>query len=253
MRRTIAAIGIALAGIYMVVPVTAQAAEPAPAWSIRSLAVPTAFTPGNAPGSNFYEVAIQNIGLAPMDGSPLTIVDTLPAGVAVEDIELLLRSEVELKDEASNFCSTETTGEVTTVECEVPEELIESHPAELAPSEVIRMIVFVDVPPSAAGNLVNEAEVEGGGADSASVKAENPVSASPVGSGFEEFLARLLRGDGSLETLAGAHPEQFTMSFAVNTKATEEGSKAPFVPAGGDLKDIDVELPPGLVGNPTAV
>jgi len=251
MRRTIAAIGIALASIYLAAP--AQAAEPAPAWSIRSLAVPTNFTPGNAPESNFYEVAIQNIGLAPMDGSPLKITDTLPAGVGVEGMELPLRSELQVKDESAAFCTTETTGEVTTVECEVPEELIESKPAELAPSEVIRLVIYVDVPPSAAGTLVNEAKVEGGGAATASVSASNPVSTEAVGSGFEEFLARLLRGDGSLETLAGAHPEQFTMSFAVNTKATAEGSKAPFVPAGGDLKDIGVELPPGLVGNPTAV
>ncbi|HEU5105062.1 MAG TPA: hypothetical protein VFU11_04415, partial [Solirubrobacterales bacterium] len=252
MRRLLATIALALAATCMAAP-AASAVDPAPAWSIRSLAVPTNFTPDNEPESNFYEVAIQNIGEAPMDGSPLTITDTLPAGVGVEDVELLLRSEEELKDESAAFCTTETTGEVTTVECEVPEELVESEPAKLGPGEVIRLVIFVDVPPSASGMLVNQAEVEGGGADAAQVSAENPVSADPVGSGFEEFLARLLRADGSLETLAGSHPDQFTMSFAVNTKATPAGTKAPFVPAGGDLKDVSVELPPGLVGNPTAV
>jgi hypothetical protein len=54
--------------------------------------------------------------------------------------------------------------------------------------------------------------------------------------------------DGTPDLQAGSHPFAYTTSLAVNTEE-REGKTAP---ADGDVKDVEVELPPGLVGNPSA-
>src|SRR5664279_2212855 len=59
------------------------AATPAPAWSIHSVAGPTNFVPGDISGFEGYKLYVTNIGGQPTDGSPVTITDTLPAGVTL--------------------------------------------------------------------------------------------------------------------------------------------------------------------------
>jgi hypothetical protein len=54
--------------------------------------------------------------------------------------------------------------------------------------------------------------------------------------------------DGTPDTQAGSHPFAFTVALAVSTEVRE----GQIVPAGGDQKDIEVSLPPGLVGDPSA-
>jgi len=231
----------------------AIADAPAPAWSIRSLAVPSNFVPGDESGDYFYEVTIANSGGASTDGNPLTLTDTLPSGLVVKDVELLLRASGALTDQAATFCETESAGEVQTVTCTVPTELPESKPALLEPGEQLRMIIHVSTPSSMPeGPLFNFARVQGGGAPSASITAENEASSVPAPSGFEDFRASLTGPEGLPSTQAASHPHQYITGFAVNTKATPAGSDAPFVPAGGDIKNIAVDLPPGLVGNPTS-
>lgn len=76
------------------------------------------------------------------------------------------------------------------------------------------------------------------------------VSTSPAlaGFGFQEFDNTVLNQDGSPDTQAGSHPWAMTTSFTLN-KTTNLSDEAI---TDGDLKDIHVELPPGLVGDPTA-
>lgn len=227
-------------------------AAPAPAWRIHTLAVPTNFAPGAASGS-FYEVTIENSGGASTTGNPITITDTLPAGLTVTDIDLPLRTEEEVVDEAANFCETTTVADVQTVTCTIPPELVESKPALVGPSEQLRLVIDVAVPPTAAGTLVNFARVQGGGAPAAETSVAHPVSETPAGSGFEAFESTLTDEAGQPVVQAGSHPFQYSTYFAANTKPTPPGTPSPFVPAGGDIKTIEVDLPPGLVGNPNAV
>jgi hypothetical protein len=232
----------------------AGAASPAPSWTLRALAVPTNFAPGDSSGLSRYEVTIANSGAAFTDGTPITVTDTLPAGLGLNDVEFLLRGDETLNDQSASQCVSGSAGGSTTVTCTVPSELPDgSHPAILGPSEAIRLIIKVTVPADASGPLQNLVEVEGGGAAPASATTSHPASPDPVGSGFEEFKAALLGPDGSTFTLAGGHPEQLAVNFAINTKATPPGTKAEYAPAGGDIKDLEVALPAGLVGNPTAI
>jgi hypothetical protein len=67
--------------------------------------------------------------------------------------------------------------------------------------------------------------------------------------GFQSFEFATSNADGSPATQAGSHPFQMTTSFTFNTKVDSNGRTIP----SGDTKDITAVLPPGLVGNVSAV
>jgi hypothetical protein len=231
------------------------APTPAPAWSLQSVAVPTNFVPGDEAGDYFYELAVANIGAASTNGGPIVISDTLPAGLTVKRVELPLPVSFGSGsfDYGPTACATEKAGEVETVRCTVSEELPEAiEPALVGPSEELRVIIYVSTPAGASGALSNLARVEGGGAGVTMAGSQNEASSEPAAAGLSNFSATLTGPDGKAVTQAGAHPYQYTTSFAVNTQAGPVGG-APFEPAGGNIKNIRVALPAGLVGNPTNV
>jgi hypothetical protein len=232
----------------------AHAASPAPAWTIRSVAVPTSFKPGDESVDYFYEVAVSNSGGRATDGGPITLIDTLPAGLTVKSVELPLRSSNGSVDFGPSLCGVEKPGKVEIVRCTIPEEPPEAPGVTLLePSEALRMVVHVSTLAVASGEtLTNLAQVQGGGAAAASITSQNEASFTPAQAGFSEFHAALTAVDGLPVTRAGSYPYEYTTNFAVNTRSTAPGARAKFVPAGGDVKDVRVALPPGLVGNPTA-
>jgi hypothetical protein len=72
-----------------------------------------------------------------------------------------------------------------------------------------------------------------------------------AGFGFpaEDGLAvSIVNQDGTPDTQAGSHPFAYTTTLSVKTEERE----GRIVPAGGDVKDIEVSLPPGFVGDPAA-
>src|ERR1044071_8171032 len=232
--------------------VTANACAAAPAWDIQSISSPNNFLPGEESGEDKYQVFIVNNGGEVTDGTPITITDTLPKGLGVQSLEL--RSPRGLNPNISGGCQPPVTiDEVTTVSCKVTNKLQpDSEPAVLNPSNVLFLQINVTVPSTAAGTLVNQVEVNGGGAAAVSAKSENEASFEEAQAGFEEFQTELTGPDGLPVVGAGTRPYQFTTAVAVNTvKGKTPGS--PQVTAGGDLKNVEVSLPPGLAGNQLAV
>jgi len=250
MRR--AKLGLLAAALVLALAAaaTAPAAVPAPAWTINSLPVPTNFEPG---GQGSYEVTVVNSGGIPTDGTPLTITDTLPAGLLVESVELPLVAGGALEDYGATFCDVKTSGGAETVTCEVPDSLLGSNPALLGINESLRMVVHVSVSAGASGPLTSVTKIEGGGAPTATVATENEATFAPAPVGFQEFTATATGLDGKPAEQAGSHPFQYTTSFAVNTQAAPPDAVVDFLPAEGDLKDIEVKLPPGFIGDPTAI
>jgi hypothetical protein len=240
-------------------PAPAAQPAPAPALSVTSLATPTNFEPGGEPGVEYtYDLRIANLGGENTDGGPITVTDTLPKGLSVKDVAMFLRSTKvgDKFDYAAEACHTQKAGEVETVICEISEGLPESvEPAVVQPAEERRIVIEVD--PPAVGTpegerLSNHVLVEGGGSPPASTTSAGEASSSPAAAGVS-LHASITEADGQPSSQAGAHPYQLTIGFALNTRAGREGAEAKFVPAGGDVKDIEVSVPPGLVGNPTAV
>src|SRR5579862_4552973 len=95
---------------------------PSPSWAIQSSASPTNFTPGDETGLDQYAVYITNSGNEPTDRSPITITDTLPAGLTVQHITLETPRGTAV-DIAPDGCHTDENNETATITCEVTETL----------------------------------------------------------------------------------------------------------------------------------
>jgi hypothetical protein len=81
----------------------------------------------------------------------------------------------------------------------------------------------------------------------AATVAATPASAS---FGFKELGLAFTDSEGLPTNQAGSHPFAVTTTVRVNTVPDVEKGE---LPDGGAAKDVIVKLPPGLVGNPTAV
>jgi hypothetical protein len=260
-RRLASALGAPSLAAICALAVTAPPAPaltpaPAPAWAVRSLPLPTHFAPGDESGQDRYEVTALNIGGASTNESPIHLTDVLPGGLGVKSIrfEFARSNGANLGGE---LCTTETVGSHQVVRCTVPSNFpgIE-HPALLGPAEGLRLVIGISTPAEAEGTtLTNLVEVEGGGAAAAVSTSENEASSVPAKSGLLDFSASLLAPDGTPVRQAASTPFRYVTRFAANTERPGPAGAGitEFVPAGGDLKDIAVALPPGLIGNPTAV
>jgi hypothetical protein len=253
MRKATSLLALLTLPVCLAASANAHGAEPAPAWDIQSLSVPTNFLPGEDSGEDRYQVFITNNGGKATDQSPVTITDTLPKGLGVKGLEL--RSPRGGNPNISSGCQVlPPVGEVTTVSCEVTNALQPvSEPARLDPGNILFLEVRTTVPDDAAGTLVNHVEVSGGGAAPVAEEFGNEASAENAEAGFEEFETQFTGPDGLPVSGAGARPYQFTTTFAVNTITQAPGLIAPVVAAGGNLREVEVSLPPGLAGNPAAV
>jgi hypothetical protein len=81
------------------------------------------------------------------------------------------------------------------------------------------------------------------------------VATLGVGFGIKSFAVSFLNKDGTPDTQAGSHPYQLVNSFTVNSHflRVESNADSPYIRLPeGTLKDVTVDLPPGLVGDPNA-
>src|SRR4029077_4396615 len=251
-----------LLGLVLLLPQAASAATPSPAWSIQPLAEPTNFKPGEQGGADVYEVFVTNTGGKETDGSNITITDALPKGIGVKTLELEVVSHQVSSEPfaapkavaAEAFESLPPADEVTIVTCTVKESLpVFTEPATLFPQETMRLSINTEVPPSASGALVNRVRVEGGGAATETAEGENEAGSKEAPAGFQEFHSRLLGADGRPVSQADSHLYAYVTEFGFNTELPPPGSTVPVRPSEGDVRHIEVVLPPGMVGNPTAV
>jgi hypothetical protein len=238
-------------------PAVAQAGT---AWRITAETVPTSVRPG---GQGLIILSVENVGDIPsVAGSPITVVDRLSHGIkALEGAALANPGSVSLQPAGQwGDCSISSEGQVVTCTYQAGDTIfpvsrwpggsfLESFenfgPHTLAPA----IGIDFTVEPSADGMLTDIATVTGGGASGqASDTADLDVSPLPSeSSGVVSFRQWSTDSDGSTATQAGTHPYEFTARFIFKT--TFQGSEAE---PDGRLRDVDVELPPGIVGNPSA-
>jgi hypothetical protein len=216
-----------LTGVFALLAASPATASTSPSLSLTSLAAPTHFAPGST--GDQYEISVQN-GVFATNGSEIVVADTLPAGLTATAI-----SGSETKSEAELSCN------VATLTC--------TFGGVLPAGDTLLVVVTVSVAPGTRESVTNMATVSGGGANSLSVSDPTIVSSVPAAPGIQVFDASASNQDGSPATQAGGHPYQLTTSFSVNTVVDSHGV---ILPAGGDIKDIQVDLPAGFIGDPTA-
>ncbi len=93
---------------------------------------------------------------------------------------------------------------------------------------------------------LNETDFEGGGAKARTLKRPVSISDSPAGFGVGEFVLQPEEEAGEPDTHAGTHPYQLTNVLSFNRESTE--TFPPAMP-----RNLDFKLPPGQIGNATAL
>ena len=226
----------------------ARADAPAPAWTITTSSFPTVFTAGStyAGGGDNFVLTATNIGGAASSG-PVTITDTLPAGVTPDPTGAIAGDQYA---PAFGNVPCSATGQVVTC----------TDPDAIQPGGWIHADVRVDVAAGAAGSVANQASVNGGGAAGpVSTSASTQLNAPTPPFGFQPGTAgidgSITNADGSTDTQAGSHPYQLSinMAFPGTFNSTFAGNPNAFgLQADGHVRDVTAELPPGLVVNPNA-
>ncbi len=198
-------------------------------------------------------------------GVPITITNILPKGLKVitwtgtGPCEVVKATEACLKTAYSaketpcvTSPETATTGE--TVTCTFKE--------RLTTFEVLQVFIPVKVE-AAAGSLTDamtvnggERSVVGGPAPDASITQQLDVAEEATRFGISRYELTAENEGGSTDTQAGSHPFQLNTLLDFNQTLTTNagtGQRTPSAPA--LLKDLQVKLPPGLVGdtNPDAI
>jgi hypothetical protein len=220
-------------GLAVVFASSAEAAVEAPGWEVFGRFAPTDLPPG---GVGVLDLYVYNTGAGAVEGQGPTLTNLLPKGVeAVGSITSPTGSTVE---------ETPGCSGVTEVTCGLG-----------SPAPGGNNYEEVQIPVQVAGDASNESKsvdlvsVSGGGA-LGPADAQVPVvfGSGPAGLGFANFDAWLTNADGTVATQAGSHPYAITVAFALNSAGIR--TEAPTV---GDPQDLDVNLPPGLIGEPSAV
>ena len=216
-------LGVCLLGVCGVSSVFA--AGGAPGWEVFGFFGPTNLVPG---GSGDLHLYVYNVGSVASSGV-VTVTDHLPGGMTTPGTSACAET-------GPSFVTCSFEGiEVANVE-----------PAKLPAV----LVIPVNVPASASGSVVDRAEVSGGGA-AGSASASIPVtfSSTPAGLGLAGFDGWFSNADGTTDTQAGSHPYSFTTVFALNSAEHGNGIE----PAVGEARGVNVNLPPGLVGDVTAL
>ena len=222
----------ALLLVLIFVGVAAAPAGAAPAWKLDVVSNTTA-----APGStHVFLVQLTNTGDEEATGvdDPILFTGTLPSGLTV------------LGGEGGGWdCSSIVPGSQT-FSCRYPGTVFETS------FTVLR--VEAAVSPQASGTLTSSFAASGGGAaPSADASTVDPVAieATPRPFGVDAFDGTVSDAAGAPFTQAGGHPDSATVSIDFNTftdPAPLRGELWPVEP----VKDVLADLPPGLVGDPTA-
>ena len=239
--RLLAVAMVSTLAAVLVTPAVAGAAL-RPHWTILATSAPTYFKPGDE--DDYYEILALNDGGAPTDGSNFTVTDTLPAGVTATRIfgEVVTGWHSQLA-EAMSCPSVEV--------CESA--------AVVPAGEMVKVKIMVSVSSEAAGELHGSVTIAGGGAESVTAVETMTVSSAPVP--FGGSLTSEITDEASSDSQAGSHPVGFTTILALNVSSvnkTEEctliQNSTPECPnSNADVKDLEVALPPGMVGDPAAV
>src|ERR1700728_1922172 len=216
-------------GVMFVFVSGASGDAPAPGYEAIGRFAPTNLPPG---GEGLLVLYVYNLGGAQGSEGP-TVTDRLPAGLeAINEVVYQTQSTILPKE-----CS-----EGTVVTCHLGPIGVGGDP------NIIEIPVRVSASPSSEPDRVT---VSGGGAlDVANATVPMHYGVGPAPLGFANADAWVTNADGTVDTQAGSHPYELTVAFATNSTGVGGGQEKP---SGGEPRFLDVNLPPGIVGEPGAV
>jgi hypothetical protein len=199
-----------------------------------------------APGGTLqYAMQVTNVGSAPTDGSEIDLLVTLSAGMTA------LQAGGGATSSFSGFTCTAGDGVSPVAGASVID--CKSMVGEVLPAAASsEPVLTVQVDPAAAGVLTASFVASGGGAASSSstVRAVE-VTAEALTFGVTAFDGQAVADPtGTPSTQAGGHPYELSTSIDFPTTTNPNPLIGSLWPVAA-VKDTFVDLPPGVLGNPT--
>jgi hypothetical protein len=240
MKRSL---GVAAATMFALVGVLAfapAAFADSPAWRLSSTLVPSHLAPGS---QGQIILMLTNLGdekAVASSSEPVKLSVQLPAGLTATEMSVDLAQELFGHVEMGPSC------ELATLTCTAEGGAVYPYST---------LMVTLDVSAAAnAGSGSVKLTASGGGASPVSAVEPLSIGPEPVKFGVDRLEQLPLNGDGSFDTQAGSHPFQFVTTLQLNSDFEKgasfltEGPSQPAMP-----KELRFNLPPGLVGNPSAL
>ncbi len=231
-----------------------------PWWHISTNVRPANIPPG---GEGTLIIQGVNLGNAPTSGDVI-VSDVVPEGMKIQEEEVA----GEVVPKVSFFAFSAQVGKFElgpqgifkflhacnvsagAVTCETGpvEGILEAlsgipGPYEMQPYEDLELRIAVKDEGVAQGAR-NVAQIKGGSAATQTLKRSSPIGAGAPSFGPEEFAMVPEEEGGGVDVQAGSHPYQLTTTFDLNQSADPLRPRAL-------VRNLHVDLPPGLVGNAT--
>ncbi len=243
-RRIVVAACLAAAlGVCGALVSAAEALAGTPWWHVNTVSAPA----GQPGGESMLLLEVSNLGDAPVNGfaHPVSIEDNLPAGVTVSSVH----------GEGGGSSPIGIKGVKTVLNCGVAGQAVScTYPGPLLAYERFIIVMMVEASPG-AGRGVSEVSVSGGGATPVVRRQALALDEPAPGFGAQNYELTPEEEGGAVDTRAGSHPFQLTISLTFNTKAAMVFNSAhlemlPEVQPTALPKELAFVLPPGLIGNP---
>ena len=199
-------------------------------WQVTSLSNSTV-TPG---GQLVYHLELANVGDEATDGSAVNLTVTLPSGMTGVSADT---------SQIGGFDCPGVAGATGTFVC--------SGAVTFNPDDRFMMSITVDVAADASGLRTTRYVLDGAGLPAAETVDPITVTREAPVFGFDAFDVGATK-NGLPSTIAGDHPDELTTSLDFPTRTDSSAMVGDVWPL-EDVKDVRVELPPGLVGNPTGL
>lgn len=225
----------------------AVAAEPAPAWTIVQAPGPTVLVPGSkAPGKASakagqvaprWALFLTNVGGKSAGSS--VVVDTLPPGFTVTpggEAEVVMPT-------AAGSLAEPCGASGQTVTCEI------TRPT--SPGRLVQIFIPLSVP-NAEGEVTNHVSISGGGAPSTANSTSVIVGKALPNFGFagaSGLRAGAFEETGLAPTVSGSHPFMLEVGADFTSVTGIGGNVSPRE----GLRNVNFDLPAGVVANPAAV
>jgi hypothetical protein len=225
-----------------------QAAAAVPWWHVAVISAPAKA----AGGEGRVLVDVGDLGDAMVNslGSPVTIVDRLPAGVTATHVYGEGGGGVIGINVVMNFMKCSIASQTVTCTFMSPHYPLLSY-------EHLMVAISVNVAPG-TGTGMNEVSVTGGGAPAVVSRRALTLTDTASGFGVENYELTPEEEGGALATQAGSHPFQLTTTLILDTGASmvsnryrDNSTLEPEIQPPALTKDLRFNLPPGVVGNPT--
>jgi hypothetical protein len=237
------------------------AAAASPWWHMTDSLRPAKLQPG---GETTFVSQVINLGTAPTSG-PITLTAKLPSGLEIPEEESALTGEIVPKVSFFSYVQQRGRGpgdlgpggflanremcdiEPLQVTCTTVSQNPEKPFAlpDIQPYEELEIRIKVKDVSAAPGSAIR-LSVSGGQAPTLTTEKALGIGEPPTGFGAEDLSIVPEEEGGAIDTRAASHPFQLTTTFNLNQ--TADPAHPPALP-----RTIDFRLPPGQIGNATAL